>query len=232
MMIGILAGMGPKSTGPFVDQVVSAFQRLTGAKDDIEFPPMLIYSLPTPFYVDRPVDHTLMQKTIAMGLKKLEEWGASFIAMPCNTAHLYFSGLQQGISIPILNMVEETLEKLSRSADKVTILGTRPTLEAGIYQRGLQQAHFKEISDPFWQKLIDEILVSIKSSSNLEKAVYLWEDLSGLLKKAGVETLILACTDLNVLFQRLSVSFQVVDASVCLAEAIVRKWETLYTETT
>ena len=103
MMIGILAGMGPKSTGPFVDQVISAFQRLTGAKDDIDFPPMLIYSLPTPFYVDQPVDHTLMQKTISTGLKKLEEWGASFIAMPCNTAHLYFSELQQGVRIPLLN---------------------------------------------------------------------------------------------------------------------------------
>ena len=53
-MIGILTGMGPKSTGPFIDQVVSAFQSLTGAKNDIDFPPMMIYSLPTPFYVDRP----------------------------------------------------------------------------------------------------------------------------------------------------------------------------------
>ena len=35
-MIGILAGMGPKSTGPFVDQVVDAFQTLSGAKDDID----------------------------------------------------------------------------------------------------------------------------------------------------------------------------------------------------
>lgn len=41
-MIGILAGVGPKSTGHFVTQVVDAFQSLTGAKDDIDFPPMMI----------------------------------------------------------------------------------------------------------------------------------------------------------------------------------------------
>ena len=93
-MIGILAGMGPKSTGPFIDQVISAFQSITGVKNDIDFPPMMIYSLPTPFYLDRPIDHKLMERTICNGLKKLESCGSSFIAMPCNTAHLYFEKLQ------------------------------------------------------------------------------------------------------------------------------------------
>lgn len=80
-MIGILAGMGPKSTGPFVDQVVDVFQRLTGAKHDLDYPPMMIYSLPPPFYIDRPIDHTLMEKTIICGLQKLESCGASLIAI-------------------------------------------------------------------------------------------------------------------------------------------------------
>jgi len=31
-MIGILAGMGPKSTGPFVDKVVEQCQKIYGAK--------------------------------------------------------------------------------------------------------------------------------------------------------------------------------------------------------
>ena len=37
-LIGILAGMGPKSTGPFVDQVFFQYQTITGAKDDVDFP--------------------------------------------------------------------------------------------------------------------------------------------------------------------------------------------------
>jgi aspartate racemase len=44
-IIGIPAGMGPKSTGPFIDQVISSFQSSTGAKNDIDFPPIIIYSL-------------------------------------------------------------------------------------------------------------------------------------------------------------------------------------------
>ena len=54
-VIGILAGMGPRSTAPFVDMVVDECQRQYGARYDIDFPPMQIYALPTPFYIDRPI---------------------------------------------------------------------------------------------------------------------------------------------------------------------------------
>ena len=50
-MIGILAGMGPKST-EFVDTVVAGCQTIYGAKHDMDFPHMMIYSCPTPFYMD------------------------------------------------------------------------------------------------------------------------------------------------------------------------------------
>jgi aspartate racemase len=55
--IGILAGMGPRSTAPFIDLIITQCRIQYGAKLDEEFPHMMIYSLPTPFYVDRPIDH-------------------------------------------------------------------------------------------------------------------------------------------------------------------------------
>ena len=68
-MIGILAGMGPKSTGPFVDTVVAGCQTIYGAKHDMDFPHMMIYSCPTPFYIDRPIDHEAMKKRLLTGHK-------------------------------------------------------------------------------------------------------------------------------------------------------------------
>ena len=226
-MIGILAGMGPKSTGPFVDQLVSTFQRLTGAKNDIDFPPMMIYSLPTPFYVDRPIDHSLIEKTICAGLQKLEDCGASFIAMPCNTAHLYFSQLQQCIGIPLLNIVTATLDRMPESIGKITILGTRPTIESGIYQKWLEHAHLKLVLESSWQKKIDDLILSIKSAASFKKSAQLWEELAKDLQKAGVDTVVLACTDLNVVLQSTSPPLKIVDSSLCLAEEIVKKWEEL-----
>ena len=226
-MIGILAGMGPKSTGPFIDSVVSSFQSLTGAKNDIDFPPMMIYSLPTPFYVDRPIDHKLMEKTICEGLKKLEACGAAFIAMPCNTAHLYFTELQHCIRIPLLNIVRVSLDHIPKSAKKITILGTHPTLESQIYQKGLHSAQITCILHTAWQKKIDEMIMSIKSSSPLEFSISIWEDLSKSFLKAEVDTILLACTDLNVVLKAVSPAFQIIDSSACLAEEVVKKWTEL-----
>lgn len=224
-MIGILAGMGPKSTGPFVDQVVHAFQALSGAKDDIDFPPMMIYSLPTPFYVDRPIDHKLMEMTICEGLKKLESCGVAFIAMPCNTAHRYFQTLKQCIQVPLLNMVEVTLNRIPKSTKKITVLGTQSTLESEIYQSGLAHARLNCVLNPKWQKKVDEILLSIKASSDLLAATKLWEELSEELRIAEIDTLILACTDLNSVVNSAHSSLKIIDSSLALAEALVHQWK-------
>ena len=54
-LIGILAGMGPRSTAPFVDLVLDECQRQYGARHDVEFPRMMTYSLPVPFYPEIPL---------------------------------------------------------------------------------------------------------------------------------------------------------------------------------
>ena len=226
-LIGILAGMGPRSTGPFIDQVVAAFQSMTGAKNDIDFPPMMIYSLPTPFYVDRPIDHALMEKTICSGLKKLEACGVSFIAMPCNTAHLYFSQLKQCIQIPLLNIVDLTLVRIPKSSQKITILGTRHTIESQVYQKGLDLAHLSCVLNPSWQKKIDEIILGIKASTDREMILRAWQDLSNDFYRAKIDTVILACTDLNAVLNDIHSPFSIVDSSLCLAQAAVQKWQEL-----
>jgi len=224
-MIGILAGMGPRSTGPFIDQVVTAFQSLMGAKYDIDFPPMMIYSLPTPFYVDRPIDDKLMKKTICEGLKKLEACGVTFIAMPCNTAHLYFTDLQDCIKVPLLNIVNATLARVPRSTKKITILATRPTLESRIYQKDLEDSHLPYAFDQSWQKKIDDMIFNIKTSANYEEAILIWKELSNNFCEVGIDTIILACTDLNVIFKSIHAPFHIIDSSLCLAETIVKKWK-------
>ncbi|ALQ70317.1 aspartate/glutamate racemase family protein [Bacillus thuringiensis] len=219
-MIGILAGMGPKSTGPFVDTVVAECQTIYGAKHDMDFPHMMIYSCPTPFYMDRPIDHEAMKKAIIEGAQKLESTGASFIAMPCNTAHLYFEELQHSLSIPILNIVDETLQAIPKNAKRVALLATEATVQAGIYQDGIIKRNIEYIHHETWQEMINQIITCIKSGE-IEKAHELWNALV-LQLKDEVDTAIIACTDLNVV-----ASEDFVDSSQCLAKAVVR----MYVET-
>lgn len=216
-MIGILAGMGPKSTGPFIDTVVAKCQTIYGAKHDMDFPHMMIYSCPTPFYMDCPIDHEAMKKAIIEGAQKLESTGASFIAMPCNTAHLYFEELQQSLSIPILNIVDETLQAIPKNVKRVALLATEATVQAGIYQDGITKRDIQYIHHEKWQEMINQIITYIKSGE-LEEARELWNALVLQLREE-VDTAIIACTDLNVV-----ASEDFVDSSQCLAKAVVRMY--------
>ncbi|PGD05459.1 amino-acid racemase [Bacillus wiedmannii] len=216
-MIGILAGMGPKSTGPFVDTVVAGCQTIYGAKHDMDFPHMMIYSCPTPFYMDRPIDHEAMKKAIIEGAQKLESIGVDFIAMPCNTAHLYFEELQHSLSIPILNIVDETLQAIPESTKRVALLATEATIQAGIYQDGIAKRNIEYLHNEKWQEMINQIITCIKSGE-VEKARELWHTLVLQLRNE-VDTAIIACTDLNVV-----ASEDFVDSSQCLAKAVVRMY--------
>ncbi|HDR7592846.1 aspartate/glutamate racemase family protein [Bacillus mycoides] len=214
-MIGILAGMGPKSTGPFVDTVVAECQTIYGAKHDMDFPHMMIYSCPTPFYMDRPIDHAAMKKAIIEGAQKLESTGVDFIAMPCNTAHLYFEELQRSITIPILNIVDETLKAIPENTKRVALLATEATVQASIYQDGITKRDIEYIHNEQWQEMINQIITCIKGGE-IEEARKLWS-LLVLQLKDEIDTAIIACTDLNVV-----VSEDFVDSAQCLAKAGVR----------
>lgn len=226
-IIGILAGMGPKSTGPFIDQVISQYQLITGAKNDIDFPPIMIYSLPTPFFVDRPIDHNLMEQTICTGLQKLASCGVAFIAMPCNTAHIYIETLKNCIQVPLLNMVDITLNAIPLSVKKIAILGTSQTIESHIFQKELNKRGLTYVQYPQWQKKIDELILRIKIENNPDSLIVFWESLSTDLLFEKIDTILLACTDLNVIFRQLTLPFKLIDSSLCLAKATINKWTQL-----
>ncbi|PEI91555.1 amino-acid racemase [Bacillus pseudomycoides] len=221
-MIGILAGMGPKSTGPFVDTVVEQCQKIYGAKHDMDFPHMMIYSCPTPFYIDRPIDHKAMEKAIINGAQKLENTGVDFIAMPCNTAHLYFNQLQDSVFVPILNMVDKTIKEIPNHINKVALLATDATVQSGIYQDGIAKRGMDYIHKNSWQTAITQIISNIKTG-NLNKANELWYTLCIELSEA-VDAVIVACTDLNVVSKTVPYNFYLVDSSTCLAQAVVNKY--------
>jgi aspartate racemase len=124
-------------------------------------------------------------------------------------------------------MIDVTLDHVPRSAKKVTILATRPTIESNLYQKRLEQAHVNYILEPAWQQKVDEMIFSIKTSAHSERALSIWEDLSTHFGDAGIDTILLACTDLNALFKTVHSPFRIIDSSRCLADAVVKKWKEL-----
>ncbi|WP_346988400.1 aspartate/glutamate racemase family protein, partial [Bacillus sp. SW7] len=121
------------------------------------------------------------------------------------------------LSIPILNIVDETLKAIPETAKRVALLATETTVQAGIYQEGIIKRNIEYIHHEKWQDMINQIITCIKSGE-IEKAHELWNMLV-LQLRDEVDTAIIACTDLNVV-----ASEDFVDSSQCLAEAVVRMY--------
>lgn len=222
--IGILAGMGPRSTAPFVDMVVTECQIQYGAKYDEEFPHMLIYSLPTPLRLDRPLDHDLLKGVIIDGLQKLARNDVSFIAMPCNLAHMYYEDLSAAIDVTLLNMIEETVNAIPADTRKAALIAARPTAAAGLYQRlGAIKSVDIGITEAD-QEQIDALITEAKSSSANDTSKKLLVDLVSALQNDGIDTLLMACTDLNVVTNTIKDEINVIDATESLAKAVVRNY--------
>lgn len=222
-VIGILAGMGPRSTAPFVDLVVSECQRQYGARDDIDFPKMMICSQPAPFYEDRPVDHDAMEVAIRAGLLDLERSGADFLAIACNTAHVYFPRLAATVTRPLLDMVALTVEAVPATAGTVGLIAARPTVEAQIYQKALAERGFA-VAPVGWQDEVDHLLGMTRSAADGEEFAQHWRALGSLLREAGADTAVIACLDLSAILPHAPADLQIVDAAQCLAGGIVRRW--------
>lgn len=222
-IIGILAGMGPKSTAPFLDLVIEQCQKQYGAKNDSDFPHIIIYSLPTPFFVNKKIDDKKMKQAIQTGLQKLESTGVDLIAMPCNTAHRYFDFLKDSIRVPLLNIVDTTVTKLSKRSKKGAILATRATIEANIYQSRLLRNNFELAFKEQWQKEVDRLIQGVKKCDKEEKLVQMVKKLEQSLKKEKVDTVIIACTDITKVLKKMK-GFVMIDSSEALAEETIKKY--------
>jgi len=222
--IGILAGMGPRSTTPFLELVLNECKKQYNAKNDIDYPQMLIYSLPTPFFVDRPLDHNAMRQVLIEGLKRLEDTNVSFIVMPANTIHQYFDELQKSITTPLLHIVYETINRIPLEYCPVTVLATESTMQSEIYQKTLTEKGFTHIFKEEWQQEVNALIRGVKEG--MEKEL-LRSRLQSLLQKIEVEGpqgVIIACTDLTMLLDELQTGLFILDSAKCLAEATVEKY--------
>lgn len=212
--IGILGGMGPRSTAPFLERVLDEIQRQTDAVHDIDFPPIAILSWPTPFYVDRPVDMEALEEATVRGAKELAGMGVDFIAMPCNTAHLFLDRIRREVPVKVLDMVQAAADRLKDGP--AALLGTRQTVDSGLYLSRSPDRIWR--SD--WQAQTDQLILAVKQGGEVQKTA---DELMVSLADADVHQVVIACTDLSPVL-RADVKLIVVDAMQVLAEETVKEW--------
>lgn len=146
----------------------------------------------------------------------------TLIAMPCNTAHLYFDELQGQIGVPILNIVEETLSRLPK-VSRVALFATKATVDCEIYQRGFTRVGCEHLRDEQWQHRVTTIIGAIKSRQR-DLAAHEWCALVQEVAQAGAEAIVSGCTDLNVIADTQKSKIPLIDSTRALAEATVASY--------
>lgn len=198
-VLGILGGLGPMATVYFYELLT----RHTYAQCDQDHIDVIINSRATT--PDRTA-YILGQSEqnpfdiMAADAQRLVTFGADVIAIPCNTAHYFYHRLRQTISVPILNMVEETVRTAKvRGLGKVGLLATQGTLQTLTYQRECEaQSLPYAVPDEDDQKSIMEIIYGdIKKgrAADMEK----FAGVVNRLVQQGCDAMILGCTELSLI---------------------------------
>ena len=209
--------MGPRSTAPFVDMVIDECHRQYAPRSMGEFPHMIVYSLPAPFRLEA-MDHEAVQGAIIAGLQRLESFGVDFIAMPCNTAHLYFPRLRDSVSVPLLDMIQIAVDAIP-PARRPALLATRLTVEASFYQDSIRARG----GDVMWsEELQREVDSTIQSVHRGAERSEVHARLARIVEQLGAEYALVACSDIS-----LGPEVQHIDASRALAAATVSHYLSL-----
>lgn len=226
-LLGILGGMGPLATVDFLEKLT----RLTPANCDQDHLPWITISQPG--IPDRSAairaNNDAPSSYLIKGVAWLAAQGVQLIVIPCNTSHFWFESMQKVSSVPILHIVDATIEALQRSKkpiDTVAILATRGTIQAGIYSERLTIGKFKLATlHEDEQIMVDTIIKNVKGGE-IKKAGIDIHLLKNTLAQRGITTVILACTELAVAYSMAhekSDDMEIIDTSLALATASLKK---------
>ena len=74
-----------------------------------------------------------------------------------------------------------------------------------------------------WQKEINSLISGVKSGESQEKLLHKTKQLSKYLKKEGVDTIVIGCTDITKTVKTMK-DFSFIDSSEALAEETIKRY--------
>lgn len=216
---GVLGGMGPIATIDLLNKIV----KYTDAKKDSDHIHTLVDS-----YTEIP-DRTAYilgqgenpEQHLIDSALKLEAMGASFIVMPCNTAHYFYEKVCGAVKIPFINMIDEVAKELN-DVKKVGLLATKGTYKGHIYENIFNRYGIDVKIPPMdMQEIVTDLIYRVKEGKDDIDQVPI-DQVLDYFSSLGVEKIILGCTELPVAFNRLKIEGDFLDPTKTLAVSTIK----------
>jgi aspartate racemase len=157
-------------------------------------------------------------------IARLASAGAEFAAIPAVTPHICIAELLKLSPLPIVNLVEELQREIeARGWRRVALFGTRFTVESGLFGllRGVEVVVPRGDEIDFVHQTYLQ-LVSAGAGSEEQREGFS-RLAHALMVREGVDAVILAGTDLALVFNESNTNFPHIDCARLHLNAIVRR---------
>lgn len=131
--------------------------------------------------------------------------GAGIVLIGANTAHIVAERVAAAIDVPLLHIADVAGEAAkARGFRRVGLIGTRFTLQSPVYAERLRERHGLEVvlpdaagRDELQRMIIDELTLGRVEETSRRSCL----DIIAGLRDAGAEAIVVACTELPLLFR-------------------------------
>lgn len=199
-ILGVLGGMGPLATADFLRLLAE------NAPANMDQEHSKIYVLSNPQIPDRTKGILGTGESpelfLKKGLETLIEWGADFLAVPCNTSHFFIDKFDDCITNRLIHIVKETLLEASIMAPNGAWLNaTQGTVFSGLYQNYAKKIGYSLfVPNEEDQSFINEVIFEVKAN-RIDKASAVYDKVIEKQFKQKCCPIICACTELPIAYR-------------------------------
>ena len=155
---------------------------------------------------------------------ELSASGATFFAIPAITPHICLTELKRQVTLPIVDILQVTAERLrDRQLSRVALFGTKFTIDRNLFGAldafDIVRPQDDEVDEihRIYLGLATQGRISTDDEARLR-------DLAHVLRRRDrVEAVVLAGTDLNLVFNEANAGFLAVDCAAAHIDAIVAR---------
>ncbi len=221
--IGLIGGVGPAST---VEYYLGLIKKCLDEHENRMYPEIVIDSvnmLKHDTAIDNG-DYPRLGKYLLSSISNLKAAGAEIAAITANTEHIVWNDICDNFPIPVISIVEATINELKRlHFKKVLVFGTESTLRSGLYEKALTEQGLTAV-------VPSDAEISLLGKwiyPNLENGIVIPADKRKLIAlankyiaKEDIDALILGCTELPLAIKPEDVSIPIVNTTQIHINAI------------
>lgn len=199
-MIGVIGGMGPMASVLFCKMIT---EHTVAGKDQDHIQMMILSDSAMPDRTDAILSGNTdeVRDRMLKDARVLEAAGCDAICVTCNTAHYFVDMISSEVSVPFIHMIRETAGSMAEKypGGKIGIMATDGTIKTGLYQKELEKAGLSYFtpSEKIQKLVMHEIYDCVKAGLPCDKKAF--SKITKEFKKAGCDSVLMACTELSVI---------------------------------